>query len=890
MVRLYRSRETGRDSDALGGKGTNLHYLTEHGLPVPAWVCVPFEHFDRFVTPFIEEIDQATAHLTKTNPSEVEETSRRIKTLFLSAEVDAALEAELSQTIAVDCPVVYAVRSSANQEDSSALSFAGLFDTYLNVQPGSVSAHVRKCWLSAFNPSAILYMRQNALSPSRVRMAVIIQEMVLAEKSGILFQANPQGRLDELVIVAGYGLGEGIVSGQVGSDTIYCDRFSKNVRNIIGTKSHRVDYMPNGRGGVETVPVEERLQGAPVLTEQNVLALRSMSDRLARIYDKYQDVEWAFDRDGTLWLLQSRPITTIPDGELQLYDNANIVESYPGISSPLTISVVRQAYEKMFYYAILHCGYPGRVLDRYASAFANLVENIEGRIYYNMTSWQKMMSVLPFASSLFLPALEDSIGTSRSNAARTSASDLRYWKVKGLCIFIIKYCFYGLFLRSYSRRYRALYAATKAAIEQTSDNVGLMRVLSHFLSRLFPIDQFGRISDAYLMIVLLLIKLFIKRRGLNDEEAIALVNGLLVGERDLESVKPVRSLRALAKYATQRPSLVSLLDSATSWDSLEKTLLAEELLFLTMIRDHLERYGDRTIAELKLETSTFRENPLRLMALISSCARGAVEQTSADAHEQRLREDAERRFFAFFSRVPDRLVARLLIGNLRKFIRSREFIRLNRARYYGLIRSIFLKITGNMVRQGVLAAPDDIFYLTHAEITGAIGGSSTEHFPGMVGERRAEWERLKQRRPANRLWLKGSVRENTIPQARDGVGAMPQEHRQAPGQQQRLKGTGCCPGRADAAAIVLLSPDYDADVNGRILVAENTDPGWVFLIMAASGLVMEKGSLLSHTAIIGREMGIPTIVGVRDATTLIRSNDRIAMDGSSGTITVLGGA
>lgn len=872
------SEDGWEDCRTLGGKGANLRYLGVRGFPVPPWFCLPFEQFDTFVAPFTAELERLTASLGDASAAEFERTSAAIRELLSPAELPAPLRDVLEREVASRRARSYSVRSSGAQEDSGALSFAGMFETYLNVRPADIADHVRRCWLSAFNPNALRYMGRNGVSPAGVRMAVVVQEMVRSEKAGVLFQANPRGALNEVAIIAGYGLGEGIVSGRVEADTIYYDRVSRQTRSVVATKRDRLEYGSRGASGVETVPVEASLRDRPVLGGEELDALLAMSRKLEAAFSTYQDVEWAFDRDGALWLLQSRPITTIPDGRLQLFDNSNITESYPGISSPLTFSFVREVYERWFFHACLACGYPRRVLERQA-AFGSLVEQIEGRIYYNMTSWYDMMSILPLASSLAIPSFEDAIGTSRSKPAG-GRNGLSYYKGKALALFALKFVFYGRFFDRYKNAYDRFHARTRRALDACGDDRQLMGLLSDFMERLFPIAQFGRVSDTYLMIALLAIKTFLKRRGLDDEAAGTLINGLLVGERDLESVKPVRSLRSLAGHVARHPALKEAIAAATSWDRLAAELEVLDRPFLLMVREHLELYGDRTIGELKLETETFRQAPLALMGLIAAAVAAPPDQAAAERVEQEIRDRAEARVREVLPRMLDRRIAWFLIGNLRRLVRSREYVRLNRSRYFGLVRTIFRRVADSWVRDGVLERAEDIFFLTRAEIAGAAGNPDGGALRAAVAARRAEWHGFARRRPANRLWLKGDVAKNVIPQVGDDGGAGGGAGEDA----GVLKGIGCGPGRVTAETVVLLTPDYAADVAGKIIVSENTDPGWVFLIMNASGLVMEKGSLLSHTAIIGRELGIPTVVGVRNATTRIRSSVMATIDGSAGTV------
>jgi len=176
-----------------------------------------------------------------------------------SADVRPIVQSAVMQAIASRSVKSYSVRSSAALEDSTSHSFAGMFETYLNVPNDEIITHIKMCWLSAFNPNALRYMKQNEMSAANLRMAIIVQEVVHAQKSGVLFQANPRGAINETVIVAGYGLGEGIVGGDVDCDTIYYDRISGHIRKIITKKRERLEYRSPPRFGLEKIPVDAEL-------------------------------------------------------------------------------------------------------------------------------------------------------------------------------------------------------------------------------------------------------------------------------------------------------------------------------------------------------------------------------------------------------------------------------------------------------------------------------------------------------------------------------------------------------------------------------------------------------------------------------------------------------
>jgi pyruvate,water dikinase len=295
------------------------------------------------------------------------------------------------------------------------------------------------------------------------------------------------------------------------------------------------------------------------------------------------------------------------------------------------------------------------------------------------------------------------------------------------------------------------------------------------------------------------------------------------------------------------------------------------------LRHHLEQFGDRCLEELKLESVCFRDDPQSLLRLISTYAASDVDLDKLDEHRFETRAKA---MVCFRSALRGRPIRRFLIGCAlslaRRSIRYRESSRLDRARAFGLVRAIFRSLGENLADEGALNEPGDVFYLTVEELLGFITGASVnERLHGLVAERRADLDRHQTFVPSERIRTQGTVRANVVPPRLRTTGSH---------ENGTLTGTGCSAGVVTAEAILVHDPANAGDVQGKVLVAEMTDPGWVFLMVSAAGLVVEKGSLLSHTAIIGREFGIPTVVGVEGATELLRNGQVIQVNGQTGEI------
>ncbi|MFL0804332.1 MAG: hypothetical protein K6L81_11480 [Agarilytica sp.] len=862
--------------DDLGGKANNLHTLSAAGLPVPTWCCVKEALFHQVIQNICNAHTDDNIDLAQLSDQQLAMLSDRL----IEAEVIEIISQAITPYLQRHHIHHYAVRSSASMEDSGALSFAGLFDTYLFVPASEVAVKIAHCWQSVFSLNVQAYMKQHELDLNDLGMSVVLQEMIDSEKSGVLFQANPAGPLEEQVIVAGYGLGEGIVSDQVETDSYYCNRETGELRKQLTSKHTYFRRSTGLTGGLVKDKLDSTQQTKSVLSEPQISELLALSKKLSKIYPDYQDIEWAFDAEGALYLLQSRPITTLAKGTLSLYDNSNITESYPGMVLPLTESVIKKIYHKLFYHAFSENGGIPALLDRHQTDFSSMLECIEGRMYYNLSSWYRVMGLLPFSSRIFIPALEDAIGCQRSQVSNNDSWLRRLQKVRFAAALLHRHIFMGRLVRRHDKDFKALYDQTQEDLERSASIKELIHIYRSFFAKIFKIDQLGRVSDTYLTVYLSVLTNYLIRLGLDRDKAATLINGLLTGVADIESVKPVKSIKLMARLASEDKRIEKIIRTADNWQAL-LLKLAPYPNFKQCLLRHIHLYGDRTIGELKLETVTFRQQPLMLIKVIENYINHVADFSQQALREQELKRQAEDSLDALLkgNKIARRL-APFLLNKLTYYIKNREKFRLNRSRYYGVFRDIFHRIAKTWTQNKLLQRPDDIFYLTDTEVFTYAERNPVDidALQLIIEQRKRQWKHYKNKKPTSRMWLKGLASENFIPQQDQ----TDEETQPSDG----LSGVGCCPGIIEAEAIVLSEPDPTVDIYGKILVAENTDPGWVFLIMGAKALVVEKGSLLSHTAIIGRELGIPTVVGVKNATHKITTGMHIVVDGGSGTVTL----
>jgi len=865
----------------MGGKAANLYRLTNARVPVPAWFCVNSRVCAEAFAEQQSAVEICLGKIDYTCQASIQQASNAIHRLIMQTSIPGSARLDIERALDAMGATHYAVRSSGLIEDSSDSSHAGQFDTFLYVSRAEILDRIKACWASSFSARNLVYMHRMGVTTPPGSVAVVIQVMIDSAAAGVMFTANPLGSLDEIVIVSGYGLGDGVVSDQVETDTCIFDRIRQNWRCEVGDKKKCVRFDADSGHGTALVDVAESKRREPVLTDEQCEALRQSSDAISGLYDHFQDIEWVFDAAGKLFITQSRPITTIPSGQQSIFDNSNVVESYPGITSPLTVSHIRHAYEVLFRNALLRLGVSKKRIRRKDHVFKNMLGYLGGRVYYNLTNWYQMFRTVP-AVEPYLPVWEEMLGISNKTDMPRQSWSKRAMQLPRIVWVTARVVWYFLFLNPYmntcARSFRRTEKNFRASNVAEMDNHQLADLYHRLNAQVLDGWEITLINDIFAFVFTAIVRRQLKNVDLDEN----IFGGLMAGDNELESTAPIRSMIRLAEVVRRDPALGQQVNVALSMSPDDFRLQGLNGLFdneewVNRLRIHLEQYGDRCPEELKLESTCFRDDPQSLLRLVSTYAASNVSLQKLDQQRSGTRAAAMTHFRGALRGHPlKRTLIQWTLSLARRSIRYRETSRLDRARAFGLVRTIFHTLGQNLAGEGALNEPRDIFYLTVDEVSGFITGMSVnERLQGLVDERKNDRERHQAFNPAERIRTNGTVRANTVPHKASAAPCP---------DSGTLNGTGCSAGRVTAEAVLVLNPADAGDVHGKVLVAEMTDPGWVFLMVSAAGLIVEKGSLLSHTAIIGRELGIPTVVGVEGATGLIHNGQLIQVNGQTGEI------
>jgi phosphohistidine swiveling domain-containing protein len=618
-----------------------------------------------------------------------------------------------------------------------------------------------------------------------------------------------------------------------------------------------------------------------------VLEVASLARQAAHHFGFPQDIEWAVSGES-LYLLQARPITSLskqadPDGAWQLWDNSNIAESYSGVTTPLTFSFARHVYEEVYRQFVRILRVPEWRIEANRDVFGRMLGLVRGQVFYNMLSWYRALAMLPgFAvnrrfmeqmmgvkESLPKEALAGTLDGSRKAGLRdyaeiagTAAGLLaNHWLLKGE-------------IAAFCRRLNEVLQLGETPLEEMRPDelaAAYRRLQNELLTRW----DAPLINDFFAMVYFGVSRKLVDA-WCGDPDG-TLQNDLIACQGEIISAEPAKRIIRMAELARQSPALLDVLEDG-SLAEIEKALgqhpaLEEEY------RDYLEKFGDRCLEELKLESATLHDDPLMLLR---SVARLAQRSTRGAAVTETVATEAEQRAIKALKGHPiRRAIFDFVIRKTRDRVRDRENLRFERTRVFGRVRRIFVELGKRLHGLELLDDPRDVFFLQVEESLGFVEGTAvTTNLKALARLRREEFARWSKDPPAERFETRGVVYVGNSFQQKAATATVGF-------QGEERKGIGCCPGVVRGKARVIHDPRHAVIEPGEILVAPRTDPGWIMLFPSAAGLLVEHGSLLSHSAIVAREMGIPAVVSLDGLTAWLCNGDVVELDGSSGRVTRL---
>jgi pyruvate,water dikinase len=797
-----------------GGKAANLGELTRAGFPVPPGFCVLTTAYEAATE--VLDLGAVAAEPSAANARALRE---RIMQLPPPPEVLAAV-AEAYRALGPDVPV--AVRSSATAEDLPGASFAGQQDTYLDmVGEAAVLDAVRRCWASLWTERAVSYRANQGIDPHGVAIAVVVQVMADAHVAGVLFTADPvSGKRGRAVVDASWGLGEAIVSGEVNPDHWVVEPATGHVlerrlgdKHVAVRRGGRREQLPDG-------------SATPCLADAQLAELARLGQRVEAHYGNPQDLEFAFDQAGTLWLLQARPITTLyplpaePRPGLRAYFSFNVAQGVLGPITPMGVEFFR----------LLAAGVGGRVGVPMPDG-PPIFREAGSRLFLDLTG----ALTDPVGRKLALELMPHMEARSALIVEQLLTSDFQAGPGHGTLLKLA-----GIAHRS---------GIPQGVLKAWADPAG-RRALALGTAPL--VLEGGRLPpDATPAQRIDAFERMVRGAGplLVERVMPAFIAGVLAG------AIAGRLLGAKATTAELQTARRALPYNPTTEMDLELSELRTE----EDLAAFLAKYGHRGVAEIDIGVPRWREDPSGLRAAMRNLGQVTDAEKAPRAQFRRAEAEAQA-MVAELTRRGGPLVG-FLLGRMRELAGLRELPKVLGVMLIARGRELL----GPLWEPLGLEAPEDVYFLRLAELRA--GGDLRP----LVAERKRLYQQERSRRRVPRMLLS----DGRMPTADPPIGA-----------DGALRGTPASPGALTAPARVVLDPNGAHIEPGEILVAPSTDPAWTPLFLTAGGLVMEMGGAMSHGAVVAREYGIPAVVGVAGAVDRIKTGQAVTVDGTAGLVKV----
>ncbi len=874
-----------------GGKGVNLARLARAGFAVPPGFVLGTDAYRRFVvTHGLEStIADACRGLDPADAAALEAASATIRAAFAVCGVPDAVAAAVRsawwEAFAPDAAV--AVRSSATAEDLPDLSFAGQQDTFLNVVGVDATLEaIVGCWSSLWTARAIGYRIRNEVPQDDVSLAVVVQRLVPAEVSGVLFTANPlTGARHEVVIDATFGLGEALVSGQVEPDHMVVDTATGRITRTLGAKAVTTTRLDGGGVATSTGFADAR----PALSDDQVRELAELGRAVAAAFGGPQDLEWAI-AGGAIQLVQSRPITSLypvpagdanalwfsfgavqgllqpitPLGRDVLNQSLSAVTTLVGPRADLAASgLLQPAGERLWirFDRIVRHPWGGRVLPRLlpavepgsAAILAGLVRENGWGSPHGLPGVGTLRGAGRLAA-MVLPRVAPTLAdpTSRRESAQAKVD------------VIVADC-------------AALLAPAVAVEDPEARLTARVRLTRRALA-----DAVPRVFRAFLPVMAPGMGLLAALHGAASEEgerARVLVLEVLRGlpgnvttEMDLALWRVAAGIQsdadALAAFETVDPETLAARYAAGDLPGVAQSGMA----------GFLAAYGMRGVGEFDLGQPRWREQPVDVVRSLQSYVRITDPDKAPDVVFARGAAAGERAAEQLVDLLAGhgvlagarRARLRFMVDRVRRLVGIRETPKFTLVRLFGLVREQLLASGGDLVDAGVLDRADDVFYL-HLDELERLGGEAVEPWRAVVAARRQVAAREQRRRQVPRI-IAGDGRAFY-----EGLGS----------GDAAMSGSPVSPGVVEGTVRVVFDPQASHLRQGEILVCPGTDPAWTPLFLSAGGLITEVGGMMTHGSVVAREYGIPAVVGVHEATSRLATGQRIRLDGTSGAITLL---
>ena len=857
---------TKNDFMDVGGKGANLGEMIAAGLPVPGGFILLTDSYRRFIDAagLEERIEDLLKDVVDEDLQSMESVSEKISELFATAEIPADIIDAIDKAYKEINEPEVAVRSSATAEDLPGTSFAGQYTTFLNVQGrDELLQAIKDCWASLWNYRALSYRVKQGISNVGLAHGVVVQEMINAEKSGILFTANPvNGRRDQMLLNSSWGLGEAIVGGEVTPDQWILD---KRAGIVVEEKINNKEVMTIRKDkGIEFVAVPEVKRKEITLDRKEVDCLLDLGNRVEEYFGSPQDIEWAY-RDGEFFLVQTRPITSLyplPEkvegkDDLRIHTNMSLLSQ--GMQEPLTTLGA--------HFFIKSIVAPVKAFKKEVNDEKDIwwCQTVGGRVFMDYTEllrnekwWEKMIINDYFSDQdpLSAKALLQWLDNNREEIT-AKKSPVVPFIVKNIFAFIklfgpmAKAMAYGSIspLKAREKAIREWERLAREAYEGAEKLETVSEKLDYIDEQ---INNFVNSSWASLSLIAPSFENVVKAEKMAAPY--------------LDSTDDFRLVEKSLPYNSTTEMGMHMMKAAKNLAERgeEPNMEHEE------VRSFFEKYGHRSNQEVDIGIPRWDEEPGYVLKLIKSY----IDNNSYEQGLENFRRGAElaeeaikRICMKLESAGKKRLAVKVerLLRNYREIFGLREESKFCMTRIYHMARRLLIDVGEELKARGMVDDPMDVFFLEYRDLYG------NEKLQDKVS---ANKEAYNLHMNLNAPRLLSSTGESIYAVAEEVDGA--------------LSGTPVSAGVYEGIARVLNSPDESHRIEkGDVLITRGTNPAWTPLFLNLGAIVMETGGPISHGAVVAREYGVPAVVGVGEATSLIRDGQKVRVNGETGQVELL---
>ncbi|RAJ26063.1 phosphoenolpyruvate synthase [Pedobacter cryoconitis] len=867
-VLFFQQIDSSKFMDA-GGKGANLGELSRiRNIQVPDGFCVTTQAYKSI----IENNQELNSLLDKLTDFKAEdrknlsEITAKIRTVIESAPISRKITEEITAFLTrFGNEVAFAIRSSATAEDLPTASFAGQQDTYLNIiGAAAVLRNISKCWASLFTERAVIYRLQNGFDHRKVHLAVVIQKMVFPQAAGILFTADPlTANRKVLSIDASFGLGEAMVSGLVNADLYkVCD--GRIIDKKISAKKAAIYALKDG--GTKIQEIEPELQHQQALTDEQILQLEHVGRKIEEHFGHPQDIEWCL-AEGTFYIVQSRPITTLypvpeaNDQENHVYVSVGHQQMMTDPMKPLGISLWQLTAARPMYKA------GGRLFVDITGSLASAASRktiIEVMGEHDPLIKDALLTIIARGDFIKpVPGDQEELNPVPSSTGKSSEDILSATENDPAIVSELIRCSemslialkHNIQTKSGQDLFDFILEDGQQSKKSLFDPQNMNAVMASIAARSWINEN---------------IKKWLGEKNAADILSQSAPNNITseMGLELLDVADVIRHYPEVIHYL-QGVKEDNFLDGLIQFDGGKQTQDA--------IYAYLDKYGMRCAGEIDMTKTRWSEKPAILIPMILS----NIKNFKPDAHHQKFeqgRHEALKKEDELLNRLKQlpggeqkALETKQMISLLRNFAGYREYPKYGIVNRYFVYKQALLKEAGQLVQAGIIQQEEDIYYLTFEELHKVVRTNQLDY--QLISKAKDEYKFYKKLSPPRVITSDGEIISGQYKQENLPDGAIP--------------GLAVSFGVIEGRARVILAME-DAELeDGDILVTSFTDPGWTTLFVSIKGLVTEVGGLMTHGAVIAREYGLPAVVGVENATSLINDGQRIRVNGTDGYVEIL---